>query len=219
VGLTPAGVIKHCSHQLGVLPGYQDQNIGYRLKLAQREYVLTQGISLVTWTYDPLESRNAYLNLHKLGAVCRTYMRNIYGEMRDGLNSGLPSDRFEVEWHVSSRHVEQCLKATTTAPHATLAPLQHEGVPILNSAHADPRTGAPLAPLADPLPIEGERLLVQVPASFQSIKAADLAIAASWRYQLRHLFETAFARNYTTTDVIVDGPHRYYLLEKDWSPE
>jgi predicted GNAT superfamily acetyltransferase len=215
VGLTHDGTVKHCSHQLGVLPGYQDQNVGYRLKLAQREYVLAQGISLITWTYDPLESRNAYLNLHKLGTTCRAYLRNIYGEMRDGLNSGLPSDRFEVEWHINSRHVARRLEAA--APSLTLDALQQEGVPVLNSAHSDPRTGAPLAPLADPLPIEGARLLIQVPATFQSVKAADLDIAASWRQQTRALFEEAFARNYTATDMLSDGQERYYLLEKDWS--
>jgi predicted GNAT superfamily acetyltransferase len=216
VGLTPDGTIKHCSHQLGVLPGYQDQNIGYRLKLAQCEYVRAQGLSLITWTYDPLESRNAYLNMHKLGAVCRTYLRNIYGEMRDGLNSGLPSDRFEVEWHINSRHVARRLEGT--APD-TMDTLRQAGVPVLNSAHADPRTGSPLAPLADPLPIEGERVLIQVPASFQSIKAADLEIAAAWRQQTRALFEQAFARNYIATDMLIDGPQRYYLLEQGWSQE
>jgi predicted GNAT superfamily acetyltransferase len=216
VGLTPDGTVKHCSHQLGVLPGYQDQNIGYRLKLAQREYVAAQGISLITWTYDPLESRNAYLNLHKLGAVCRTYLCNIYGEMRDGLNSGLPSDRFEVEWHITSHHVTRRLEGALTT---TLDALRQEGVPVLNSAHSDPRTGSPLAPLADPLPIEGERLLIQVPASFQSIKAADLEIAAAWRQQTRALFEQAFARNYTATNMLNDGQQRYYLLEQGWSQE
>jgi predicted GNAT superfamily acetyltransferase len=217
VGLTPDGTVKHCSHQLGVLPGYQDQNVGYRLKLAQREYVQAQGIALITWTYDPLESRNAYLNLHKLGAVCHTYLHNIYGEMRDGLNSGLPSDRFEVEWYINSRHVARCLE--TAAPSVTLDVLQQEGVPVLNSAHADPRTGSPLAPLADPLPIEGERVLIQVPASFQSVKAADLEIATAWRTQTRTLFEQAFARNYTATDVLIEGEQRYYLLEQNWNLE
>ncbi len=216
VGLTPDGTVKHCSHQLGVLPGYQDQNIGYRLKLAQREYVAAQGISLITWTYDPLESRNAYLNLHKLGAICRTYLRNIYGEMRDGLNSGLPSDRFEVEWHITSRHVTRRLKGDPPTPPGAL---RQEGMPVLNQAHADLRTGSPLAPLADPLPIEGERLLVQVPASFQSIKAADLEIAAAWRQQARALFEQAFARSYTATDMLHEGQQRYYLLEQGWSQE
>ena len=97
-GLTADGRLKHCSHMAGVHPDYRDQNLGYRLKLAQREVVLSQGIDLITWTFDPLEARNAWLNFHKLGAVCNTYLRNVYGDMRDGLNAGLPSDRLQVEW-------------------------------------------------------------------------------------------------------------------------
>ena len=82
VGRSPAGMIKHCSHMVGVAPAYQNQNVGYRLKLAQREHVLAQGIDLITWTFDPLESRNARLNFRKLGGTCNTYLREVYGHMR-----------------------------------------------------------------------------------------------------------------------------------------
>lgn len=108
-GLTPDGRLKHCSHMAGVHPDYRDQNLGYRLKLAQREHVLVQGIDLITWTFDPLEARNAWLNFGKLGAVCSTYLRNVYGNMRDGLNSGLPSDRLQVDWWIRSERVERRL--------------------------------------------------------------------------------------------------------------
>ena len=97
--------LKHCSHMLGVLPGHRDRGIGFELKLAQRQAVIDQGIRLITWTYDPLMSGNAYLNIRKLGAICRRYRRNVYGDMRDELNIGLPSDRFEVEWWVTSARV------------------------------------------------------------------------------------------------------------------
>lgn len=81
-----------------VLPAYQGLGIGERLKWAQRDAVLAQGIDLITWTYDPLESANAYLNLRKLGAVCNTYLRNVYGNLTDTLNNGLATDRFQVDW-------------------------------------------------------------------------------------------------------------------------
>ena len=71
--------LKHCSHMLGVHPDFRDRNIGYQLKIAQREAVVEQGIRLITWTYDPLLSRNAQLNIRRLGTVCSTYKRNIYG--------------------------------------------------------------------------------------------------------------------------------------------
>ena len=84
-----------------------NRGIGLQLKTAQREAVLAQGIELITWTYDPLESRNAYLNIQKLGAICKLYRRNEYGDMLDELNQGMPSDRFEVEWWINSRRVSQ----------------------------------------------------------------------------------------------------------------
>ena len=103
---TPDGPrIKHCSHQLGVLPAYRNTGIGAKLKRAQWQLVRHQGIDRITWTYDPLLSKNAYLNITRLGAVSNTYMREFYGEMRDAMNQGLPSDRLEVDWWVNSRRV------------------------------------------------------------------------------------------------------------------
>ena len=69
--------LKHCSHMLGVDPAYRDRAIGFQLKVAQRDIVGKQGIRLVTWTYDPLLSRNAHLNIRRLGAVSRTYLREV----------------------------------------------------------------------------------------------------------------------------------------------
>ena len=101
-GITAGGKLKHCSHMMGVAPGCQVRGIGYQLKLAQREHLLARGCDLVTWTYDPLASRNAYLNLAKLGVVCRTYLQDYYGPMTDGLNAGLPADRLQVDWWIGS---------------------------------------------------------------------------------------------------------------------
>ena len=132
VGLTAAGQVKHCSHMLGVLPQYRDRGIGEELKRRQRDFVLAQGITLMTWTFDPLQSRNARLNLRKLGAICRTYARNLYGTMSDRLNAGIPSDRFEVEWFLASRHVEARL--ARAEPEPDLAALLAEGVLVLCQA-------------------------------------------------------------------------------------
>ena len=90
--------LSHHSHMAAVLPELRGQGIGLQLKHAQAQAVLAQGYNLMTWTYDPLEAKNANLNITKLGCICRSYIPNCYGEMRDGLNAGLPSDRFEVEW-------------------------------------------------------------------------------------------------------------------------
>ena len=79
----------------------------------------SQGIDLITWTFDPLEARNAWLNFGKLGAVCNTYLRNVYGNLQDGLNAGLPSDRLQVDWWIGSEWVESgCAVARIHPPPA-----------------------------------------------------------------------------------------------------
>src|SRR5713101_6946829 len=87
-----------CSDQLGVLPAYRGTGLGVQLKLAQAEEARRRGLELITWTFDPLEARNAYINLHRLGAIARRYHRDHYGVMDDELNRGLATDRFEAEW-------------------------------------------------------------------------------------------------------------------------
>ncbi|MCB0162377.1 MAG: hypothetical protein KDD83_29770, partial [Caldilineaceae bacterium] len=100
--------LKICSHMAGVLPQWQGQGVGRQLKLKQRELVLAQGLTdWVTWTYDPLYRSNGIFNLHRLGAVCNTYARNVYGELDDDLNRGTPSDRCQVDWWLRSERVER----------------------------------------------------------------------------------------------------------------
>ena len=219
VGVAPGGQIKHCSHILAVAPACWNRNVGYRLKLAQREQVLAQGLDLVTWTFDPLESRNARLNFHKLGATCNTYLRDLYGQMRDDLNVGLPSDRFQVDWHVASDHVAQRLRGDRAGPSArlragpSLSSLRAAGVPILNR----PLPGDLPRPAQVIPPIEGDRLLVQIPAHFQAVKSADEGLARAWREHTRALFEAAFGSGYTVVDLLFEEGQSCYLLEKDWT--
>src|SRR5215471_13620977 len=145
VGLTSDGRVKHCSHIAGALPSYRDRGVGYALKLKQRGIVLAQGIDLITWTFDPLESRNARFNFHKLGATCNIYLRNLYGAMRDKLNAGLPSDRFQVDWRIASPRVEARLRGKEGASSASTpsaSTLMSEGVPLINP----PVAGEPLRP-------------------------------------------------------------------------
>src|SRR5262249_46338815 len=148
LGMTPGGQLKHCSHIAGVLSDYRDRNVGYALKLKQRELVMAQGIELITWTFDPLESRNARFNFHKLGVTCDVYLRNLYGAMRDTLNAGLPSDRFQVDWRIASPRVEARLRGEDDAPSASA--LMAEGVPLINP----PVAGEPLRPSTTALAVE-----------------------------------------------------------------
>ncbi len=209
VGLTADGRVKHCSHMAGVAADYRDQNVGYALKLKQREHALMQGIELITWTFDPLESRNARFNFHKLGATCNTYLRNFYGAMRDALNAGLPSDRFQVDWAIASSRVESRLRGEFTG--ATLSDLLAEGALLINP----PVTGRFLRPPEKVLPFEEARALIQIPSDFQSLKAADHELALAWRLHTRALFEEVFAKGYAATDLLVENGQAFYLLERN----
>jgi len=94
------------SQMLAVDPALQNKGIGVKLKLAQREHALKTGIELMTWTFDPLQSRNAYFNLVKLGGVIRNYMVNYYGNQSTSvLHRGLDTDRVLIQWRMSSRRV------------------------------------------------------------------------------------------------------------------
>jgi predicted GNAT superfamily acetyltransferase len=206
--------LKHCSHQLGVLPAYRDQNVGYQLKLAQRDFVSAQGVRLVTWTYDPLESRNARLNIAKLGAVCGTYKREVYGPMQDGLNAGLASDRFQVDWWLTSARVKERMFGQR-AP-LVLDSFTSAGAEILNpSSMGDDGWPRPAERL---VALTGTLALIEIPADFQAIKAHDLGLAAAWRAHTRALFEAAFASGYWVTDfffeTVRDRPRSFYALSR-----
>ncbi len=108
-GLKPGGGTYLHSHMLGVKPGYRDAGIGRRLKLQQREDALSRGIQLVEWTFDPLEIKNAYLNVERLGAIVRRYVRNQYGTTTSHLHGGLPTDRCVAEWWLASPRVKALL--------------------------------------------------------------------------------------------------------------
>jgi predicted GNAT superfamily acetyltransferase len=95
------------SHMMAVLPEYRDHNIGFKLKTAQREEAMSRNIDLITWAFDPLQSRNAHLNINKLGVIACSYDINLYGEETSSkLHSGLGTDRFLAEWWLVSDNVK-----------------------------------------------------------------------------------------------------------------
>lgn len=112
------------SHRVGVLSEYQNQGIGKLLKLAQREDALGRGIKVIQWTFDPLQRRNAYFNIEKLGGIGRRYFLNIYGITSSPLHGGLPTDRLLIEWDLESPRVVQTLsgnKPTASAEATRIA--------------------------------------------------------------------------------------------------
>lgn len=212
------GNMLHCSHILGILPEWRSRDVGYAMKRRQRELVLAQGLNLVVWTFDPLETRNARLNIGRLGGISHEYNPNLYGIMRDGLNAGLETDRLTVEWHIRHPAVEARLEGRTSSPSAR--GLLAAGVPLCTRTklHDDPRSARPLPYFVDVIAgMSGPRILVEAPADFQAIKRLDFGAAHAWRLGMRAALQELFSRGYAILDMLVEleegGRRRcYYLL-------
>lgn len=197
--------LKHCSHMLGVLPAYRDGHVGLALKRFQRDFVRAQGIELITWTFDPLESRNAYLNLRRLGGIVRRYRRNLYGPLRDALNYDLPTDRLEVEWWITQPRVQARLSGLDPPP--KLPPPINQ----IDAQHPVPH------PVAWRWPERAERISVCLPARMRDFRGQDPGRDRAWRMHLRAVFEEVLARGWAITDYVL-SPDRtlgYYILEPE----
>jgi predicted GNAT superfamily acetyltransferase len=183
------GPLKLCSQTMGVLAEYRGRGIAEQLKWAQRERALKLGLKLVTWTYDPLEGPNAYLNLHKLNGIVCVYKRNVYGEHFGALNEGLPTDRFLVEWWIEKIGNLKSQISNLTGVEVTRA----EG------------SGTEQRLVEYDLRSENEAVRVEVPVDIQAIRKENMALAVDWRLKTREIFETYFARGYVAVDFIREG--------------
>lgn len=209
IGIWNKKLVLH-SHILGVLKAYRAQGIGYRLKLEQRKYALEQSIDLITWTFDPLESANANLNIHKLGGVSHKYYVNFYGTLDDELNQGLASDRLLVEWHLNSKRV--------VARAAVEEEQEDEIPPYFQITRVEKDKIGYLRLIDYILDRTDNRLLLQIPYNFQKLKQISIEAATEWRNKTRKLFIHYFSQGYVVTDFLthrISGePTSFYLLEK-----
>ena len=198
--------LKHHSHMLGVHPDFRNRGLGFALKRFQWYYAAGQGIELITWTFDPLLAANAHLNIARLGAVCNTYLEDLYGHLNDDLNAGLPSDRFQVELWVNTPRVRAAMREDL--PPRTL-PQDAFWLNLLD------RGGVPAPP--DPFPDMAElpaRVALAIPLDFLRLKAEDRAAAAAWRRSTRNVFEFLFDRGYVVVDFLRQATCGCYLLEQ-----
>ncbi|MFN4218863.1 MAG: hypothetical protein ACK4HB_06255 [Candidatus Bipolaricaulia bacterium] len=199
--------LKHCSLMCAVLPERRFQGVGYELKLKQREAVLAQGIELITWTFDPLVSPNAYFNLHKLGVISNKYERNLYGDMRDRLNAGLETDRLTVEWWITSPRVQKRLQQEQRVTASNL--------PVINQA--EERDGF-LTNRDYSLKHTEPKLLLEIPYHWQRMREQNMQLVREWRHQTREIFEHYFAHGYYASDFLVieqgERKRAFYLLER-----
>lgn len=210
VGLRDGKVLFY-SHMASVHPDYQDRDIGFLLKRAQRQAALDRGLDRMVWTYDPLQSLNASFNLRKLGATAARYFVDYYGEMTDAINRGLPSDRLEVDWGLRAPRVEARL-SWTAAP----APSAWPDAPAALVGKLRDDTVSPEPPalnLDDPI------VRIEIPTAFAQLKARSPDIALAWRMASREAFLHYFGRNYRATDFVLRRaePVGSYVLDRESS--
>jgi chorismate synthase len=180
------------SHMAGVHPDYQGKGVGFALKQFQREWALEQGFDTMAWTYDPLQRGNANFNLHRLGAITQIYHVNFYGEMNDGINAGLPSDRVEAVWKLRDRRVK--LLASNAQPQDDTSP---PAFPFLLESAPDQMPSA--SPAID---IRVRQYLVEIPSNLPHLKQTHPEGALAWRLALRAAMQSAFAHGYMATDFL-----------------
>jgi predicted GNAT superfamily acetyltransferase len=183
------------SHVTGIAPEHQHRGVGFLLKLAQRDWALAHDIDVVTWTFDPMISRNAYFNIRKLGALGSRFLRDFYGPMDDLFNAGERSDRLEARWQLRDPRVEAILRGNAPEPEAAGA------VAILEEEDGEPRLH---------LEREGHRLVVRIPSDFLALREKDRDAARAWRDAVADALDEVFGRGFLATGFLRDGA---YLLE------
>jgi predicted GNAT superfamily acetyltransferase len=183
------GQLAHHSHMLAVKPAYRNFNLGYQLKLAQRRNVLKQNIRIMTWTFDPLQSLNAYFNFNKLGVVADRYFVDFYGDDAASFLHRNGTDRLWVKWLLDSDRVNKRL----------------QGIGV----HAQTDYNAPIVqiqPDETPLRIElteslaDEYAAIEIPGEITVLEQRSRAVALEWREATRWAFTEALNAGYFVAD-------------------
>jgi predicted GNAT superfamily acetyltransferase len=199
------GEISIHSHMTAVLPQYRDLNLGYQLKLAQRERSLAMDIPLITWTFDPLQARNAHFNFAKLGVVSDRYKTDFYGRESTSTLHQNGTDRLWVSWFLDSDRVRERLTRTAPAPVAQ----KPEILLIRCDEKAQPARGDLRSALA------AGAVGIQIPSEIGSIEVRDSALAADWRQATRWAFMECLKSGFYVADFLrgssAQSPGTYVL--------
>ena len=199
------------SHMLAVLEQYRDLDIGYKLKLAQRERALALGVPEITWTFDPLQSKNAHLNFAKLGVVSDKYKIDFYGPETSSVLHRNGTDRLWVEWRVGSKHVQQRLQGKSP---------RTEVLEILSRLQALVGFDGGGKPVRNDLAtaLARQRISIEIPSDINALQAKDPGLAREWRQATRWAFSESLKAGFFVAEFCrsirgQQGPGAY-LLQK-----
>jgi predicted GNAT superfamily acetyltransferase len=197
------------SHTLGVRPSLQTVGIGYQLKLAQRQRVLALGVKQMTWTFDPLRSRNAHLNFAKLGVISDSYRVNFYGEQTTSPLHTNSTDRFWVTWHMADARVEARLKGRDSR-HEILDALAHIEPLVRFNGDGKPAE----ADLAQAL--SRQRIAIEIPGDIDRLERDEKDLARQWRLATRRAFTESLKAGFIVKEFCrsvrgQQGPGAYLL--------
>jgi predicted GNAT superfamily acetyltransferase len=198
------------SDMVAVRPEYQKRGVGVRLKWAQRADALEAGVTLLTWTYDPMQALNANLNLRRLGAVGAEFVPDFYGVTTSALHHGLPTDRLLVRWDLNAPRVAE-RAGRAELPRSVPAPV----LPRINDVKW--QAGWPVS--SDPrLELEAPELLLEIPPEWNVLCQAAPRVAAAWQDKVRRAFQAYLGRGYVAADFAPteEGGRRrpLYVLKK-----
>jgi predicted GNAT superfamily acetyltransferase len=202
------GIPVHWSDMLAVRTDCQGQGLGIRLKRYQRDVVLENGIRRMYWTFDPLESRNGYINLARLGIVAREYVENMYGQTDSPLHRGIGTDRFVALWRLDARRVERRLAEERSPPaieELAEVPRVLDCTPGSSSSWPEPE--ARETPRA-------HQLLAAIPSDIQALKSASPELAVRWRAATRSVLQSYLSNGYEVCELIRGARVSHYLLRR-----
>ena len=182
------------SQLTGVVPGYQGQGLGARMKEIQRDHARAIGVEVIAWSFDPLQAGNAHFNLRRLGATASRYIEDMYGPRTDALNRGVPTDRLIAEWPVDPPEAPMADDfEALTSPRLVEGPDEPQSVPFASFAGTTP-------------------LLVEIPADIARLRADDPARAERWRAAIAEALIASFAAEYRAEDVVREAGRSFYVL-------
>ncbi len=169
------GQMAHHSHMLAVLPEYRNYKLGEKLKRAQREFVLQQGISLMSWTFDPLQSLNAYFNFNKIGVVSNTYFVDFYGDDAPSFLHQNSTDRLWVFWNLNEEKPQPDVNLENVK---RLVQLEKGEIPQTFDL------------------TDEEYIAIEIPTNINKLQEENNALATEWREVTRKAFIEAFAKGF-----------------------